>query len=175
MHWIAFAILLYVVTVLQSSGTPLIAVRSIQPDLLVIMAVHYALLARPLDAMIACWFIGFAIDLASLSFSGHSNVGVNAFTLGLIGFCIVKIRELTFRENAVTQVLFTSIAKFALSLLVGMHMLHAIDQWNRFGEILSAAIGAAIYTGILAPYAHWALRKLRAPLGLGMTHRLRVR
>ncbi len=175
MHWIAFAILLYVAAVLQTAGVPFLAVQTVMPDLMVIVAVHYALLARPHDGMIACWCTGLAIDLAGLSYTEYSNVGVQALSLGLIGLAIIKLREVTFRENALTQLAFAFLAKLALTLLVGLHMLYALDQWHRFWEIATAGIWAAIYTGILAPYVHWILRRFRAALGLGVTHRLRVR
>ncbi len=175
MHWIAFAILLYIATVLQTASMPFLAVHTVVPDLMVIVAVHYALLARPHDGMIACWCTGLAIDLAGLSYSGHSNVGVHALSLGLIGWCIIKVRELTFRENALTQVAFAFLAKLAVTMLVGLHMLYVLDQWDRLGEITTMGVWAALYTGLLAPYVHWILRHFRAALGLGVTHRLRVR
>lgn len=174
MRWVAFALLVYLVTVLQSSVVPYFAVHTIRPDLMVILAVHYALAARTHDAVIACWIIGLAIDLTSLSYPGHANVGVHALSLGMIGWLIVKLRDLTFRESVVTQLLFTFAAKFALSILVGVHMLYVLGERDRFGEILTTAAYAAVYTAILGPYGHWILRRLRNLLGIGATHRLRV-
>ncbi len=177
MHWIAFTILVYVVTVLQTTLAPFIAVHTIRPDLIVIVAVHYALLARNNDALIACWLIGLAIDLTGLSYShsGYANVGINAFCLGLLAMLIVKTRELTFRESALTQLAVTFLVKLSLGVLVGIHMLYALDQLDRLGDILTTSFWAAVYTAALAPYLNWALRRLRAPLGIGVTHRLRVR
>lgn len=175
MHWIAFAILLYIATVLQTASIPFLAVHTVVPDLMVIVAVHYALLARPHDGMIACWCTGLAIDLAGLSYTDHSSVGVHALSLGLIGWAIIKVRELTFRENALTQVAFAFIAKLALTVFVGLHMLYVLDPWDRLQEIATMGFWAAVYTGLIAPYIHWTLRRFRAALGLGVTHRLRVR
>lgn len=175
MRWIAFAILLYVVAVLQSTVAPYIAVHTIRPDLMVIVAVHYALLARTDDALLACWCIGMATDLTGISYAHHSNVGVNAISLSLIAICIVNLRELVFRESVVTQLILTFLTKLFLALLVGLHMLYVLGQWGRFGEILTSAVWAAVYTAILSPYVHWCLRRLRGALGIGATHRLRVR
>ncbi|MFQ5430032.1 MAG: rod shape-determining protein MreD [Phycisphaerae bacterium] len=175
MRWIAFAILLYLITVLQTSAVPFLAVHTVRPDLMVILAVHYALLAPAADAMLACWCIGLVIDLAGMSYAQHSNVGVNALALGLLGLFIVKVRELTFRESPVTQLAFALIVKLALALLVGLHMLYVLDAWDRFGEVLTTAIWSAVYTAVLAPYAHWVLRRFRRVLGVGVAHRLRVR
>ncbi|MBN2563254.1 MAG: rod shape-determining protein MreD [Phycisphaerae bacterium] len=175
MHWIAFVILLLVVTVLQESVAPFIAVHTIRPDLMVILAVHYALAARTYDALLACWFIGLVIDLTSSSFAVGPNVGLYALSFGLVGLVIVRLRDLTFRESIVTQLFFTFAAKVIVSLLAGVYMLYVVHAPSRFGEILLTGIYAAVYTAVLAPYGHWALRRLRRPLGIGATHRLRVR
>jgi rod shape-determining protein MreD len=175
MRWIAFVILLYVVTVLQTTVAPFIAVHTIRPDLMVIMAVHYALLVRTSDALIACWCIGIAIDLTGISYAHYSNVGINALAIGLLTIFIVNIRELTFRDSVVTQLIFTFLVKLALALMVGMHMLFVLGDWGRFGEVLTTAIWAAVYTAVLSPYGHWILRQFRGVLGIGAPHRLRVR
>ncbi len=175
MHWIAFAILVYVVTLLQSSVVPFLAVHTIRPDLLVIVAVHYALAARSHDALLACWIIGLTIDLTSLSFGEHANVGQHALALGLIALIIVKIRGLTFRDSVVTQLVFTFATKLAMSVMVGAYMLYVLDAPDRFAEVLLTGTYAAVYTSVLAPYVQWFLRRLRSLLGIGTTHRLRVR
>lgn len=175
MRWIAFAILLYIVTALQTTMAPFIEVHAIRPDLMVILAVYYALLAPPRDALLACWFVGLAYDLTGLSFANHSNLGVHSFALGLIALFIVRLRELAFRESALTQLLLTFFAKLTLAVGVGMHMLYVLDRWDRFGEVLTVAIWASAYTAVLAPYGHWVLLRLRGMLGIGVTHRLPVR
>lgn len=175
MHWIAFAILVYVVTVLQASVVPFLAVHTIRPDLLVIVAVHYALAARAHDAMLSCWIIGLVIDLCSLSYAEHANVGVHAISLGLTGLLIVKVRDLTFRDSALTRLIFTFAAKLVVSALAGGYMLYVVRGSQSLDHVLITAIYAALYTALLAPYGHWLLRGLRRILGIGMTHRLRVR
>lgn len=175
MRWIAFAILLYLVTVLQTTLAPFVAVHTIRPDFMVILATHYALLARNHDAPLACWCIGLAIDLTTMSYADHANVGVHAFSLGLIGLMICKTRELTFRDSALAQLIFTFIAKLGLAGFVGLHMLYVLNAWDRTGEIVTTAIWTALYTAILAPYGHWVLRRFQGALGIGAAQRLQVR
>ena len=175
MRWIAFAILLYLVTVLQTTVAPFIALHTVRPDFMVILAVFYALLARHQDAPLACWCIGFAIDLTTMSYTDYSNVGVHAFSLGLIGLIICKIRELTFRESALTQLIFAFLAKLLLAGLVGLHMLYVLGEWDRLGETVVTSVWAAAYTAVLAPYGHWILCRLRGALGVGVTQHLPVR
>jgi rod shape-determining protein MreD len=175
MRWIAFIILLLVVTVLQTSVMPFLAVHTIRPDLLVILAVYYALAARTHDALLACWIIGLAIDLTSLSFAGGANVGLHALSLGMIALVIVNLRDLTFRDSVATRLFFTFATKLAVSLLAGTYMGFVLQTVHPFRETLITAIYAAVYTAVLAPYGHWVLGRLRRPLGIGATHRLRVR
>jgi rod shape-determining protein MreD len=174
MPWIAFAILLYVVTALQTTLAPLLAVHTIRPDLLVIVAVHYCLAARATDALFACWFVGLAMDLTSLGYQNHSTVGLHALLLGVIGWVVVKLRDLTFRDSIWTQLFFTFSVKFALALLGGVHMLWVLKDRSRLPEVVASSLYAAIYTAILAPYGHWLLKRLRGPLGIGATQRSRV-
>jgi rod shape-determining protein MreD len=175
MHWIALVILVYVVTALQSAAVPFIAVNTIRPDLMVIVAVHYALVARTYDALLACWLIGLAIDLSGISYQHHGNVGVCALSLGLIAVPIVKLRSFIFRDSVLTQLFFTFAAKFALDFLVGLHMMHSIGDWSRMREVVVKGVYAAIYTAVLAPYGNWFLKRMRGALGIGATHSLRMR
>ncbi|MCG8408358.1 MAG: rod shape-determining protein MreD [Phycisphaerales bacterium] len=175
MRWIAFAILLYLVTVLQTTVAPFIALHTIRPDFMVILAVYYALLARQQDAPLACWCIGLAVDLTTISYTDYANVGVHAFSLGFIGLIVCKVRELTFRESALTQLIFSFLAKLILASLVGLHMLYVMGEWDRLGETVVTAVWGAVYTAVLAPYGHWILCRLRTVLGVGVPQRLPVR
>lgn len=174
MRWIPFAILLYLAVVLQSTLAPFLAVHGIRPDFLVIVAVHYALAARAADALIACWVIGLMTDLTSLSFGEYGNVGVHALAFGLAGLAIVALREITFRESVITQIVCTFLARVVVSAVAGLHLLWAADAWSRTGEVLLAGLYSAVYTAAIAPYGHWLLRRGRNLLGIGVTHRLRV-
>lgn len=175
MRWVSFTILLLIVLALQSAAAPFVAVHTVQPDLLVIVAVYYALTARTYDALFACWVIGLAIDLTGLGFQQYSNVGVHALALGLIGAGLVKLRELFFRDSVLTQILLTFIGKWAMDAAVGLHMIFVVGLPIEFSEIATRGFHAAVYSAVLAPYGFWFLRGLRNALGLGAPERLRVR
>ncbi len=175
MHWIAFAILLYVVTCLQAAVVPFFEVHTIRPDLMLIVAVFYSLSARTYDALLACWFIGLAVDLSGISYQHHANVGIHALSLGLIALAIVKLRGFVFRESVLTQIVVTFTAKLFLVMLVGLHMRYIAEDARTLGDIAVRGLHAAVYTAALAPYGYWFLKRLRTALGIGMTHRLRVR
>jgi len=174
MHWIAFSILLYVVTVLQTTVTPFFAVHGIRPDLLVIVAAHYALTARPQDALLACWFIGLAADLTGLGFAKHASVGAHALALGLMGLLVVNVRELTFRDSVVTQLFFTLVVGAGQFLLVGLYFWYAVANRPALSAVVLSGLYSAIYTALVAPYGHWLLRRIRGQLGLGAVGRVRA-
>lgn len=177
MRWFPFAILLYLTTVLQTAFAPFIAIHTVQPDLMVILAVYYAMHARRYDALIACWIIGLVTDLAGTSYTdlGYSNLGVSALGLGLLGLVIVNLRELTFRESGASQLLTTFLAKLCLNLIVGSHMLYVIDDMGRFGDVFTVAFWQATYTAALALYGYWILKQLRFILGVGLAEGIRTR
>ncbi|MBX3395856.1 MAG: rod shape-determining protein MreD [Phycisphaerae bacterium] len=177
MRWLPFAILLYVTTVLQTAFAPFIAIHTVRPDLMLILAVYYAMHARRYDALIACWIIGLVTDLAGTSYTeqGYSNIGVSAMAFGIIGLIVVSMRELAFRESAATQLITTFLAKLALNLMVGSHMLYVLDDWGRFPGVFTVAFWHAVYTAGLALYGYWILRQMRFMLGVGLADTLRAR
>lgn len=174
MRWIAFAILLYLTTILQTSLAPFVDIQTIQPDFMLILAVHYALMAGRWDGPLACWFIGLTVDLTGLSYAEHSTLGVNAFAYGLIGLLIVRIREFTFRESPMTPLFIAFVAKSGLALFVGLHMLYALGAWPRWKEVIWIGLWSASYSAVLAPYVHWLLGRLRKPLGFELPRGLRL-
>ncbi len=177
MRWIPFALLLYLTAVLQTALVPFIEIQAVRPDLMVVLAVYYAMHARRYDALIACWIVGLVADLAGTSYTqaGYSNLGISALTLGLIGLAIVNMRELTFRESMTSQLIITFAAKLSLNLAIGSHMLYVLNDWGRFGDVLVISLWQGIYTAAIALYGYWVLRQLRFVLGVGLADRARAR
>jgi rod shape-determining protein MreD len=175
MNWVAFSVLLLIVTVLQTSVAPFIAVNTIRPDFMVIFAVYCALTARAQDGMLACWITGLVIDLTSLGYTDKANVGFHALCLGLIGAAITRTRHLTFRESMATHMFYTLAVTFLVTTTLGWHMLYGRFEWGRFAHCMAVALYTAIYSAVLAPYGHWCLKQLRGLLGIGSSHRLHAR
>ncbi|HWL91959.1 MAG TPA: rod shape-determining protein MreD [Phycisphaerae bacterium] len=178
MRWLPFAVLLYVTAVLQTALVPFLKILdTVTPDLMVILAVYYAMHARRYDAMISCWIIGLMIDLCGMSYTqaGYSNLGISALALGLIGLAVVNLRELTFRESPASQIVITFAAKLALNLMVGSHMLYVTGAWDRLGDVFTISFWQAAYTALVALYGFWVLRRLRFILGVGLATSSRAR
>ncbi len=172
MRWIAFLILIYVATVFQTTVAPFIAIHGVRPDVLIIVAVYYALMAQRYDAFIAAWGIGLMVDLTSLGFRTYSNVGICAVAYSIAAMMMVGLREYTFRATPVAQVLYCFGAKLFVSAAVIAHMSVVADQSVAIGGLIALAVWEAAYTAVIAPYVCWVLKRLQPGLGLTGKHRL---
>lgn len=166
MNWVGFAVIAYLVTVIQTSVAPFLAVHTIRPDFMVIVAVFFGLYARPADAMLGCWIIGLLIDLCSLSHPLRANVGLHALLLGLLGVFMVKTRGVTFREGMISHFIYSFAVCFLMTFAARLHTNWESPGGPETGRQAAVALYTAVYTSMLAPYVHFALRRLRGVLGL---------
>lgn len=160
MRWFSFAMLAAVTIVLQTSAVPLMEIQSVRPDLMFILAVHYALWGPWPDAAIAAWILGLVVDLNSV---GH-NIGVNAFCFGLAAWAIMRIRQVVFRDHAITQLLITLVFTVLIQLILGLYR-----RWGGptgDGSILWPALMTGVYSAACTPYLHWLLIRLSRWTGL---------
>jgi len=165
MRWILFIILAYVAVVLQTTLGALLAIHTdwagvIAPDLLAILAVFIALALRnAAAAALACWILGFGLDLASGPGSG-SVVGPMALAYAGGGFLVFQFREIFFREKILSQVILVLV--FALLTHVTWVTLQAVisgfdTTWGIYGQRLLEAVFLAVYSAALAPVLHTGL------------------
>jgi len=175
MNWIAFAILTYVLCVLQTTLMAVIGIQHVRPDLLILVGVFYALFARQPDALLACWILGLAADLCGLSLHDRGGVGAHALTYGLCAMLTCRLRELVFREHLLTYVVSVVLWTLLASAALAAHLAWAMREWDRFNVGLLYGIYAAGYTAFFAPYAHWILRRARPLLGLEAVRSFRVK
>jgi rod shape-determining protein MreD len=175
MHWVAFAILTYVLCAVQTTLAAFIEIHRVRPDLLILVAVFYAMMARRGDALLACWILGLAADLNGLSFHDRGAVGLHALVYGLCALLTCRLRELVFREHLFTYV----VAVVAWTLIVaaaeGAHLAWTLRAGDRFSAHMIFGVYTAAYTAFLAPYAHWLLRRGRGALGLESVRAFRAR
>lgn len=165
MKWFPFAMLTAVAIVLQTAVVPRLDIQSVYPDLMFILAVHYALWGPWPDAAIAAWVLGLVTEMHSLD-----RMGVHAFCFGLAAWAIIKIRQVVFRDHAITQILITFVFTALVQMAVGYYR-----QWGApaaEGSVAWAAILTAAYTAACAPYLHWLLVRLGRWTGLRNTRGL---
>lgn len=141
---IPFLLALLGVCLLQSAVVPRLAIAGIQPDLFLVLIFALSLSAGPELATAA----GFLIGLYQDSLSG-APLGLNAFTLSLIGFLVSRIsRQVKTAELA---------GQFALLFLAGLLSGLTTLLLLRFFQIprplastlLQTVVPGAIYTAIL--------------------------
>jgi len=171
MRWIPFVILAWLLVIVQTtlgrvltlSGTP---IGSIGPDFLAILAVFVALQARSgLDAALAAWVLGLALDLtAAGGVTSPTVVGPMPIAYALAATLVYWLREAVFRERALIQALLAALfCLVAHGIWVTAQSLRASGEmtWSAYGEVLVQAVALAAYTALLMPMGYWALRYLR--------------
>ncbi|OHB63961.1 MAG: rod shape-determining protein MreD [Planctomycetes bacterium RBG_13_62_9] len=84
MRWFRFAVLVLIASLLQTSLVDAIAIwrPQIKPDLLLILLVFFAVRARPTDAIISSFAIGFMADLTNRTMG---LMGPQIISFGLFG------------------------------------------------------------------------------------------
>lgn len=162
MKWRPFIILAVLTLICQTTIVPVMAIYSVWPNWMFILAVHYALWGPWPDAAIGAWVLGFGVDLQTVGAAGH--IGLYAFLFGGTAWAIIRIRKIFFRDHALTQVLVTGVFALVVELAVEIYR-----QWGSEASKASfflPALFTALYTAAWAPYLHWLLARLRRWTGL---------
>jgi rod shape-determining protein MreD len=166
MKWTAFAILAVVTLVLQTTVIPAMAIHSIRPDWMLILAVHYALWGPLQNAAIAAWILGLLVGLES---TAPDRIALYALGYGAAAWGILRVRQALFRDHPLTQVVVTFLACLLVQLLAGLYRWWAIGSgYNQ--SVLWPAVFTSLYTAAWAPYLHWALLRLNRWTGLRQSH-----
>jgi rod shape-determining protein MreD len=147
MRWLRFATVVFFITFIQASSLInwiSIGVYKIEPSLLLILLVYFALNSEPLDAVIASFSLGLAADLAA------NMLGPNIIAFGLCGSVLSGLRRVIVLKN-----MFGIVAGvFATAVCVGL--VAAILGYFKGQEAFLTAIvrymGSSVYTSLLAPY-----------------------
>jgi rod shape-determining protein MreD len=160
MKWVSFGILAGVTIVLQTAATRYVEIQSIRPDLMLILAVHYALWGPWPEAALAAWILGLVVDLQSLD-----RIGLHAFSFGLAAWAIVRIRQIVFRDHAATQIVITLLFTILIQIGVALYRRWGVDN-PIGGSILWPALLTGLYTAMCAPYLHWLLIRMGRWTGL---------
>jgi len=168
MRWVPFAILAGVVIVCQTTFVQsVMAYHGIWPQWVIILAVHYVLWGPSPDAAIAAWILGLLVDLQT---AAPHPIGLCAFSYGLAGWAVLRVRQVLFRDHPVTHAFVTLAYAFAV------HMMAAAYYWWKQRipidkEELWLAFLFAGFTAIWAPLLHWVLIRLQRWTGLGPMRR----
>lgn len=169
MRWILFAIVTYILIVVQTTVGRILtlemrAIGTIVPDLIASLAVFIALYAREAtDAMIAGVVLGFALDLTTAGGSGSTAVvGPMAIIYAFAARGLFTVREAFFRERIFTRMLMTLLFCLlthglwvtAQSLLGG-----GSTTWSEYRGMLLQAVMVSVYSALLGPVLIWFFAK----------------
>ncbi len=170
MRWIPFLIFAYLFVLAQSTLGKILTfdrlpIGPIGPDLLVLLAVFVGLNVRNLvDGMIACWLIGFMIDLTTAGGVGlATRIGPMAFGYCLSVWMVFALREAMFRDKALPQMLMAALFCLAChGFWITVQTLFAADgSWAVYGSLILQVIISAIYTAMLMPLINFLLTPCR--------------
>jgi len=164
MKWLPFIILAAAFLVCQTTIAPLMAIRSIWPNWMFILAVHYSLWGPWPDAAIGAWILGLCVDLQTLRQPG--GLGLYAFMFGAAAYAIIHMRQVFFREHPLTQLLITLVFSMIVELVVEGYRAWGLVESVSRGGIFWSSLFTALYTAALAPYLHWPLDYLGRWTGL---------
>jgi len=171
MKWPAFVILAVVTLVLQTAVVPLMAIQSIRPSWMFVLAAFYGLWGPWPDAAIAAWLLGLGVDLQSAG-AGGGRIGLYAFCFGGAVWAMIRIRSAFFRDHAVTQFVMTLVFGLAVELLVEGYRRWSVGDASPERGVWWPAFWTALYTAAWAPYLHWVLLRLHRWTGLKPVRRM---
>lgn len=168
MRWLPTLLAVYLVVLLQATVGKAVtfsaeSIGHIGPDLVAVLAVFVALhVADGSEVMIACWLLGFGVDLTTAGGpAGETVVGPMSAAYALAGGCVHRIRDAFFSERPVTQAIFTMLfCAIAHGLWITAQSLRA-GSAEPLVRMLPQAGALVIYTGLLMPLAHPPLLRIR--------------
>jgi rod shape-determining protein MreD len=141
MHWLRFAVLLLVATILQAS---FLSDLNSKPDFLLILLVFFAVYCDTSDAIICSFIIGFAADLIG------PTMGPQMISYGIFGSALAYLhRVITIRKipYQIVAIFVTSIFVGALTLLLNL-----LKSQPSPPRIFAPLFGVALYSSLVGPF-----------------------
>ncbi len=172
MRWVWLTILTYVVLLLQTTLAGALAISTpvgmVNFDLLAMVAVFVVMHVRDtVDALLAAWGLGLALDLTASGAASGTVVGAMPVGYVLAAAIICRMREAFFRQHALSQAILTLLfCIIAHGVWVAAQSLMSAGGVGKgsFGSIILQVLAVALYTAVLAPVAHMGMKRLRRGL-----------
>ena len=161
MHWLRFAGVVLIATVLQLSQVPdLIAVTrlNIKPDLLLILMVFFAIHCRTYNAIITAFVLGLAADICG------GVLGSHIISYGLLGSLLAYVRQII----AIKKMLHQATVIFVMSILAGLlvQVISALKAAVATENAYMALLGTSLYSAAVGPYLCSAVAIMSGWLGV---------
>jgi rod shape-determining protein MreD len=162
MRWFAFLVLCGLVLTLQTTIAPRCEIGGLRPDWILVIVVFFALHARPRDAILGAWLVGFAADLLTVE-----RLGLLSFSYALAALLVATIREAIFRHEILTQIIVTFAIALTLQVLWTVYRRALYPQEAAtVASLLLQGLGSAIYTAAWSPVWHRGLQGTAPLFGL---------
>lgn len=141
MRWFRFAAITLLITILHAA---LINSMPINPNLLIILMVFFAIFADSKDAIITSFSIGLAADLIG------PGMGTMFLSFGLTGSLLTYLN----RTFAIRKMIYQAVAIFIASIVIAFlaHFLIMIKSQITAENIFTSVIAPAIYSAIVGPF-----------------------
>jgi rod shape-determining protein MreD len=144
MHWLRFAVLVLVATLLQADLLNAVEVGGTKPDLLLILLAFFAVFCQPREAMIASFSIGLASDLIGPS------LGPGTLSFGLLGTALCYLSKVVSLERMPFQAAAVFLLGFAAAVLA--HVLSGLQSQPSYDRTLGVLVGTPLYSAIVGPF-----------------------
>ena len=162
MRWLVFAIVAAAAVTLQSALGPYVQIAGVRPDWLVVLVVFFALHARPRDAAIGAWLVGFGADLLSIE-----RLGLMALSYMLVALFVASIRDYLFCQRGETHFVVTLLACGLLQLAWLVYRRCLYDPIDSLvADLLFGVVGVSVYTALWGMLIHRALIVLSGAWGI---------
>lgn len=164
MRWIRFGILAFLFLLFQIGvGSALsFSPLKVVPDLLLLLAILLIFWAPADKALIACWLLGLLKDITS-----QAPLGSYSFTFGLLGFLLIRLRELLVGSRLLPQIALVFVSSMIIEHAVWLICVVKRDViLDGYRQDVITILVSALLTAALYPYGYWLMTKLHRLLGL---------
>jgi len=169
MRWSGFAILAFVVLVLQVGVGRVLGLgpQRVMPDLLLLVAVILSMRGRAAGTLPACWGLGLIKDLTS-----QAPLGSYALAFGILAWAVTLIRDLFYGDNPLVLITITFLFGFlAEEIVLAIGVIKGDFRTDSFAVLGWAIIFSCLFTAGLAPYGQAIMMKFHRNLALSQQRR----
>jgi rod shape-determining protein MreD len=161
MRLLPYILLGYVAVGMQVGLSGYVHLGGAAPNIVLIVAIFFALFAQREPALLSCFALGLMQDLLT-----QQRLGLYALSYGLLALVIVSTAAMVYREHPLTHAAITLAASLLTSLVLLFH-----GAIFGAGPGIGASMLSAILTALLAPALIRGLMKLRPLLGMRVARR----
>ena len=162
MRWATYVVVAALLLTMQSALAPVVEIRGVRPDWLLVGAVFLGLYVKPSHAVAAAWVLGLCADLMTVE-----RPGLISFSYMMVAAAVSSVREYVFRYWALTQ--------FTLTLVLALCVQTVWMMYRRtmytpvrplWSDWFVGAVLTSLYSAAWAPVLHRLLLQLSGLLGI---------